>query len=135
MSLDYEGRCSCESILLRLAGEPETVVYCHCKDCRRWSGAPVTVFVGYKQDRVEITGDEPKIYGSSPGVRRAFCENCGTSLSYEDESLPDEIYFFGGILDEPEAFGPRAHSGHSRKLTWLNLRDDLPRHGESSRPR
>ena len=135
MSSNHEGRCSCGRILLCLSGEPEAVVYCHCEDCRRWSGAPVTVFVGYQRDRVKTIGDEPKVYDSSPGVKRALCGSCGTSLSYEDELLSGEIYFSVGILDDPEAFEPRAHSWHSRKLGWMDLHDDLPRHEESSRPR
>jgi hypothetical protein len=82
-----------------------------------------------------MLGHEPETYTSSPGVRRSFCESCGTSLSYEDEKLPGEIYLSVGIFDEPESFEPQDHSWFSSRLRWLNIEDDTPRYEESSRPR
>lgn len=130
-----EGRCQCGAVRLKVLGEPETVVYCHCVDCRRWSGAPVVALAGYKVERVEIRSGTPKGYDSSPGVRRSFCEDCGTPLSYEDARLPGEIYISVGVFDEPELFEPDVHSWTSQSLSWLDIRDDLPRHEKSSRPR
>ena len=111
------------------------MVYCHCGDCRKWSGAPVTVFAGCSTEQVRMCGVEPEVYASSSGVKRSFCGKCGTSFSYEDEKLPGEIYLSVGVLDEPERFEPQGHSWHSRKIGWLHLDDDLPQHQESSRPR
>lgn len=135
MSVVSRARCFCGNVAIELSGEPETVVYCHCGDCRRWSGAPVSVFVGYAQDKVEMTAGEPEAFGSSPGVLRSFCRNCGTSIFYQDERLPGEVYLSVGIMERPEDFEPEAHSWYSKKLGWLELHDGLPRHEESSRPR
>jgi hypothetical protein len=77
----------------------------------------------------------PKFYRSSPGIRRSFCLCCGTPLSYEDERLPDEIYFTVGVFDKPEQFEPVLHGWTSRSLDWLHLDDELPRYKETSRPR
>ncbi len=82
-----------------------------------------------------MLGKEPEVYASSLGIRRSFCGNCGTSLAYEDDKLPGEIYLTVGAFDEPEKFEPQRHSWFSRKLSWLHLEDDAPRHQESSRPR
>ena len=78
---------------------------------------------------------KPKVYESAPGVRRSFCWECGTPMFYEDERLPGEIYVHIGVFDEPDTFEPREHSWYLRKLPWLDLRDELPRHKGSSRPR
>lgn len=75
------------------------------------------------------------MYESAPGVRRSFCGDCGTPMFYEDERLPGEVYVAIGVFDDPASFEPREHSWISRKLPWLDVRDDLPRHDESSRPR
>ena len=32
---------------MRAVGEPAVIVYCHFRDCRRSSGAPVSIFAGY----------------------------------------------------------------------------------------
>lgn len=82
-----------------------------------------------------MLGDEPQVYCSSPGVRRAFCGSCGTSFSYEDERLPGDVYIAVGFFDEPEKFRPGGHSWSSRRMDWLRIEDDLPKYEKSSRPR
>lgn len=86
-------------------------------------------------EKVEIEQGTPKVYESSPGVRRSFCGDCGTPLSYEDESLPGEVYVMVGVFDDSEPFEPAAHDWISQKLQWLDVRDDLPQYWESSKPR
>ena len=129
------GGCRCGAIRLRANGQPMSVIYCHCQDCRRSSGAHVSLFAGYRTDGVEMEQGTPKGYTSSPGVIRSFCAECGTPLSYEDERLEGEIYLHVGIFDDPELFEPEVHDWNSQKLSWLDLGDDLPRYEESSVPR
>lgn len=127
-----EGRCRCGAIALRARAEPTVVVYCHCRDCRRSSGAPVSLFAGYWLERVELRRGEPTVYESSPGVRRSFCGTCGSPISFEDERLPGETYLPVGIFDDPEAFEPEAHDWVSRRLRWFDIADELPRYEKSS---
>jgi hypothetical protein len=90
-----EGGCRCGSVAFRARTEPTVVVYCHCRDCRRSSGAPISLWVGYRSERVELTRGEPTVYESSPGVRSSFCGTCGSPISFEDERLPGETYLPG----------------------------------------
>lgn len=129
-----EGGCLCGAVRLRALGEPRSVPYCHCRDCRK-GGAPVSVFAEYGRERVEMVSKTLEVYESSPGVRRSFCRECGSSIAYEDERLPGEIYVHVGVFDEPERFEPTGHSWYSRRLEWLALDDDLPRHGQSTSSR
>src|SRR5215212_10301597 len=46
-----EGGCSCGAVAFRARAEPTVVVYCHCRDCRRSSGAPISLWVGYRSER------------------------------------------------------------------------------------
>ena len=117
---------------MRATGSPTVIVYCHCRDCRRSSGAPVSLFAGYRAERVELPGGRPKGYESSPGVYRSFCGTCGTPISFEDERLPGETYLPVGIFEDPEVFEPEEHEWWSRRLRWFDVRDGLPRHEESS---
>jgi hypothetical protein len=130
-----QGGCRCGAVAVRAVGDPTIVVYCHCRDCRRSSGAPVSLFAGYRSEQVEFTGSEPTPFESSPGVHRSFCGRCGTPISFEDEGLPGETYLPVGIFDDPEAFEPEAHDWVSRRLGWFDVSDGLPRHAESSIPR
>ena len=130
-----EGGCQCGAVRIRVREEPTTVVYCHCRDCRKANGAPVSLFVGYLAEQIETQRGTPRSYESSPGVRRSFCGECGSPLSYEDERLPGEIHIPVGVFDDPEVFEPGAHSWASQQLSWFELGDDLHRHPRSSRPR
>lgn len=130
-----EGGCLCGAVRIRAEGGPLGVPYCHCDDCRRWSGAPVSVFVGYREEQVGLARGAARSYESSPGVTRSFCGECGTSLFYEDERLVGEIYLVIGVFDEPERFRPDVHSWASQRLSWLGIEDSLPRNEKSSRPR
>ena len=126
------GGCRCGAVKVRATGSPTVVLYCHCRDCRRSSGAPVSLFAGYRAEQVELPGGRPKGYESSPGVYRSFCGTCGTPISFEDERLPGETFLPVGIFDDPEAFEPEEHEWWSRRLRWFDVQDGLPRHEESS---
>ena len=130
------GGCRCGAIRLRAYGRPDaSAIYCHCRDCRKLSGAPVSLFAGYGSEQVETEQGTPKVYESSPGVRRSFCGVCGTLLSYEAERLPGKVYVLVGAFDEAESFEPQAHDWSSQKPGWLDIPDDLPRYRKSSKPR
>lgn len=124
--------CRCGKVRLRAEGTPTAIVYCHCRDCRASSGAPVSLFAGYHTRQVERLRGEPEVYESSPGVRRSFCGTCGTPISFEDERLPGETYLPVGIFEDPEAFEPEAHDWVSRRLRWFDVHDGLPRYERSS---
>ena len=77
------GGCMCGAVRYETTGESFGVSHCHCHSCRKHNGAAVVTLVGFKADQVTFSGDERKVYESSPGVGRAFCSNCGTPLTWE----------------------------------------------------
>ena len=128
------GGCRCGAVRFEANGEPQEVIYCHCRDCRRSNGAPISLFCGYRREQLTWRGD-PKTHESSPGVYRSFCGVCGSPISYEDERIPDMVYLHAGVFDEPERLEPREHNWISQRLPWFDIRDRLPRHQQSSIPR
>jgi hypothetical protein len=76
------GRCLCGSVQYTITGAPTIVLDCHCSMCRRESGAPSLVFVGYRRADVSIDGPL-KYYHSSNIAKRGFCPNCGSPICYE----------------------------------------------------
>lgn len=130
-----DGGCRCGAVRIRANGEPVEAIYCHCRDCRKSSGAPVSLFIGLRTEQMETERGIPKVYESSVGVRRSFCGDCGTPLSYEDERLPGEVYVPVGVFDDPRPFEPEVHDWVSQRLEWFDVRDELPRYQESSKPR
>jgi hypothetical protein len=55
MSETYLGRCLCGAVRFEARGRPKGVFWCHCNSCRRHSGAPVSVFVGFENNAVTVT--------------------------------------------------------------------------------
>jgi hypothetical protein len=125
----HHGRCLCGAVRFETHGEPLWVAYCHCESCRRHTGAPVSVYVGFRRSQVEFSPEEPPCFESSPGVRRRFCSRCGTPISYEADDCEGELHLHVSGFDHPENFSPERHVFYSERLAWLHLGDDLPRKG------
>jgi hypothetical protein len=132
---EYTGRCFCGAVQLRLSGQPTSVTYCHCESCRRATGSPVAVMVGYERSQVAFPKETPQHFASSPGIDRPFCAHCGSPIGFTDERLPERIYFHVGVLDQPERFQPTCHALDAERLPWLHIDDELPRHAGFSVPR
>lgn len=116
-----DGGCSCGSTRYRVTGAPLWVAFCHCKSCRRATGAPVSAYAGYDQKQLLWSGQRPGSYSSSSGVRRRFCSTCGSPLSYESTRWPGEIHIHLGSLDQPERLEPSGHAFASERVPWLRI--------------
>ena len=84
----------------------------------------------YKTDQLTFSGDERKIYESSPGVGRAFCGKCGTPLTWEGDGgdLGPIIEFHISTFDNPNVLVPTAHAFHPERIPWFDIADNLPRY-------
>ena len=114
-------------------GEPIWIGHCHCESCRRNTGSAVATFVAFRPSQVTYTHGNRQFFISSPGVRRGFCSNCGTPLSYEAEKFPDETHLYLCTLDEPGKFVPTFHVFYKERVPWFEISDDLPRHQRTSK--
>jgi hypothetical protein len=112
------------------------VIYHHCRDYRKSSGAPVSLFAEYRIEQVEMAQGMPKVYESSLDWTSAgpSAAMAGSRSHTMAERLPSEVYGMVGVLDNPEPFEPETHTRVSQKPAWLNIRDELPRYRESSIP-
>lgn len=67
---------------------------------------------------------EPKRFRSSNKVRRGFCPECGTPLTYEPDGAEPEIAI--ATLDEPAGVAPVIQVGLESRLPWCASLSDLP---------
>ena len=88
----------------------------------------MATFVGYRKEQLTYTQGERKLYQSSPGVRRGFCADCGTPMTYEADRCPDEVHLYISTLDNPGDFKPQLHVFIAERIPWMELSDDLPRY-------
>jgi hypothetical protein len=121
------GCCLCGAVTYQYSGPENWRGHCHCESCRRNTSSPFTTFMGVPIAAFEFTGNKPKIYVSSPGVRRMFCGICGTPMAYEADRYPSEIHLYAASLEKAETFMPEFHSHSDEMLPWIHLDDGLPR--------
>jgi hypothetical protein len=122
-----EGGCLCGAVRYRASGASGHPTLCHCRSCRRASGAPVVAWVTFPRGAFAFVKGTPVRYRSSPPVLRSFCGACGTPLTYEHADFPDGVDVTTASLDDPERFPPADHTWTSHHLSWLPLSDPLPR--------
>ena len=88
----------------------------------------MVAFVVFTADQVQWTSGSPARYESSPGKFRAFCRDCGTSLTWEGHyDGRDWIEFHISTLDNPDQFPPNEHTHYRERISWLHLTDELPK--------
>jgi hypothetical protein len=125
------GRCYCGASVIS-AGPALTASYCHCTDCRRWTGAPVAAFAAVAAETLVLPGNAA-LFDSGSGVQRWTCPACGSPLACAFDYLPGQVYLPLGVLDQADALPPRLHSHADAALPWLHISDDLPRAHASAR--
>lgn len=124
------GGCLCGAVRYEIEGEPFLVNHCHCRSCRRHTGGPVVTLAGFRSDQVRFSGVARKLFESSPGVHRAFCNHCGTPLSWEGDGgdLGPILEIHISTFDDPNSLRPTAHAFDAERIPWFDTADRLPRY-------
>jgi hypothetical protein len=116
------GGCQCGAVRFVLEGKLGRASICHCRMCQKAFGnafAPLVTARGLR-----FTRGAPKYFRSSNKVRRGFCAECGTPLTYEPDGLAPEVSL--GALDHPERVAPAIQVGLDRRIDWSNGLAELP---------
>ncbi|WP_346912626.1 GFA family protein [uncultured Roseibium sp.] len=117
----HSGGCQCGAMRFRVDGELGTASICHCRMCQKAFGAFYAPLVGLeKGSELTWTRGKPAYFQSSNHVRRGFCRDCGTPLTYE---APDGLGLAIGAFDHPEEIVPTVQYGLEGKLPYA---DRLP---------
>lgn len=122
-----------QGVEFEISSEPLWIAYCHCASCRRHTASAVALFAGFDERSVRFIHDEPKVYESSPGVWRSFCEGCGSPVSYCSTRFPSEVHFYVGVMNQPENYQPTAHVYFGEHIQWFDTKDELVRYEGTSK--
>ena len=126
---DVEGGCLCGAVRYRVsAGAVRESGYCHCRTCRRQSGAPVVAFFAVDPSRVSRLAGAPARYRASDHASREFCANCGTYLIFREDDPAATVSVNPATLDDPALIPPFYHIYHASRIDWFETADALPRH-------
>jgi hypothetical protein len=127
MSLDnkpvYSGGCQCGAVRFHVEGPLGDASICHCRMCQKAFGSFYAPLVSVRGTKLTWTRGEPKRFQSSNVVKRGFCVECGTPLTYE---APDGMALAIGAFDEPEEIAPVIQWGIEAKLPYVDGIPGLP---------
>ncbi len=122
----FTGGCSCGAIRFECESLGRASI-CHCRMCQRAFGsqyAPLVTAFGHKW----VKG-APKYFQSSNKVKRGFCENCGTPISYEPIGFENPEISLGSF-DRPELIIPTIQVGTEGRMTWFKNIAEIPDRSE-----
>ena len=119
--MSLSGGCQCGGVRFR-AERLGRASICHCRMCQKAMGG----FFGPFVDVYEFvwTRGAPKYFQSSNLVKRGFCGDCGTPLSFEGEGWPVNIAI--GAFDHPQDIPPTLQVGTEGKLPYIHALSGLP---------
>lgn len=93
------GGCQCGAVRFRIDGELGEASICHCRMCQKATGGLFGPYIGAPIDAVAWTRGKRSYFQSSNKVRRGFCMDCGTPLTFEYGQ--GHISFMLGAMDKP----------------------------------
>ncbi|MFL6584894.1 MAG: GFA family protein [Chthoniobacterales bacterium] len=125
MAETHTGTCYCGAVTIEASGDPIDMGYCHCANCRRYSGAPMNAFTLWKADDLKVTkGSELLAHFQSSEISdRRYCTKCGAHVMIDHPKL--------GLVDVRSAipatvtFRPTVHLNYEE--TVLPMKDGLPK--------
>src|SRR5262245_23478055 len=108
----YRGGCLCGAVRYELTGRPLGLNACHCRDCKRLSGASYFAGVQSRAEDFHATGATEffvKTAESGRTIEIHRCAECGTRLWHIPQQARHLLFFTAGTLDDSNWFVPTSH--------------------------
>jgi len=122
MTQPITGGCCCGGVRYEVRGPLRQIIACHCVQCRRTSGHFVAATACRRPAFQLVRSETLKWYVAVPGYRRGFCNECGSSLFFEQEG-GERISIAAGSLDEPHGLRIVQHIYASEAGDYYRLDD------------
>lgn len=118
------GSCVCGAVRYSSSAEPVATVFCHCRDCQKFSGSGYSANVAVPDDSLSLEGPL-KSYrapgGSGKALTRSFCPECGSQIAIRAESFAGVTLIQAGSMDDASWVEPGLHIWCSSAQPWDRL--------------
>lgn len=123
-----EGSCLCGAVRYQVDAPLKAIHHCHCSRCRKAHGAAFSTFGDVPADRFRFVAGAEHVrgYRSSPPIERAFCDVCGSNLTFRFDGMPDTVWIAIASLDGDPGVRPSGHIFATSKAEWFDITDALP---------
>ncbi len=121
-------RCQCGGFRVSTSGEPDFVMICHCQDCQRRSGVPLTANAYFRREQAHIEGEYTTYNREGQDGRmlhNRFCPKCGSTICWTLDALPQHYGVAVGAFNDPEFPAPAVSIWEQSMYTWVALPPDI----------
>lgn len=118
-------RCRCGGLSITCEGEPERISVCHCLECQRRTGSAFGVSARFRTAFVTVQGVRKtyeRVAESGCWAHYHFCQDCGSTVFYENEDLPGVYAVPVGAFADPDFPAPQRSGFERRKHGWVEIR-------------
>lgn len=128
----YHGGCLCGKVRFEITGEIQSIVYCHCSQCRKAQGSAFATNGNVDRESFKFVSGENELtgYESTLGQTKYFCRHCGSPIISRNESSPDKVRIRLGVIESEISERPQAHIFSTSKANWEVIESDLPQYEE-----
>jgi len=121
------GGCLCGQIKYEILKMNFKSYHCHCEFCQKSSGSICATYINLKAEHILWIGNEPSYYTSSTDGRRGFCNNCGSTICFENIKNK-KVDICVGSLDQKSELVLVGHNGVESRLDNFSYEDNLPKY-------
>ena len=121
-------RCACGQLRIDVSGAPVRVSVCHCLDCQRRTGSAFGVQARFPASAAHVYGarsEYVRIGDSGGRMRASFCPQCGSTVFYVVDAMPDLVAIPVGAFADPGFPAPEVSYYEERMHAWLTLDGDM----------
>ncbi len=114
--------CCCGQLSARVVGHPVRVSICHCLACQRRTGSVFGQQARFRREEVTVAGrstEYVRVGDEGTRARFHFCPDCGSTVFYEPEALPDFIAIPVGAFADPTFPAPTVSVYEDRMHAWV----------------
>src|SRR5271154_4017081 len=124
-----KGSCLCGGVSYEISGLIHSPRYCHCGNCRKFSGTAYAAWGLVPTDQFTLASRQARVTKfDSGGGLRVFCTSCGSPLWFEPAGLSQFRGIPLGAIDDRGVPPPDMHVWVKSKVAWASISDDLPQH-------
>lgn len=118
-------KCACGQFQLACQGMPVRVSMCHCADCQRRTGSAFGIGAFFDRGAVSVVRGTSRAYTRSSASGRHvtfhFCPDCGSTLFWEPERVPNLVGVAVGAFADPAFPQPQQSTWTDNRHAWLCL--------------
>ena len=123
--MNRTAKCSCENLQIDVVGEPKLVVTCSCLKCQKRTGSVFGVSAYFDNAQVVETRGTYTVFKaiSDDGrkITRSFCPDCGSTVYWEAEFMPNTVGVAVGCFGDPDFPSPIASAWNRTKHEWVKF--------------